>query len=259
MLAIVLVVHDGVGRGQPRAQPVAGRLSLGAAAIGEAGPGEEGLAEIGAAVPDLLVDHRLHAGAIGARLGAEDAGEILPCPMRRRDRVGVGRFLARGDGADGGIDQVDLFREGVAEHAGNPQRDIDARTFQLGEREHAKAGDAAGAGFPDRLGADQRQHLRDVVAAGAHVGRAPGGNRHRTRPLALVLHVAQHERLGRQLADPPCGGGRHGAGVDRIEVPAGRQHVRPAARWRAGGAGRHETAIERGKHGRDLLAAAAIQ
>src|SRR3546814_4850358 len=37
---------------------------------------------------------------------------------------------------------------------------------------------------------------------------------------------------------------RHRAGVDRIEVASGRQHVRPAAAWRARRAGRHEARSE---------------
>ena len=44
--------------------------------------------------------------------------------------------------------------------------------------------------------------------------------------------------------------GRHRAGVDRIEVAPGRQHLGPAAARRAGGAGRHQTPVEPGEQAR---------
>ena len=124
-----------------------------------------------------LVDQRLQAGAIGARAASRR------CARRHGGRRARGRgrggemclggsalrgdrdwpssgFVERGDGADGGIDQVDLVGKGVAEHAGDAQRHVDARTAELGERHDLEAGDAAGAGLPYRPRADQRQHLR---------------------------------------------------------------------------------------------------
>ena len=47
--------------------------------------------------------------------------------------------------------------------------------FELRERDDLEAGDAAATPLPDRPRADQRQRLGDVVAAGAHVRRAPDG------------------------------------------------------------------------------------
>ena len=93
--------------------------------------------------------------------------------------------------------------------------------------------------------ADQRQGLGDIVAARAHVGRAPGAEGHRPRPVAVGLGVVLHQELGRFPAELPGRGGRHLARVHRVEVPAGGQNVRPPARRRAGGAGCDEAAVER--------------
>ena len=68
----------------------------------------------------------------------------------------------------------------------------------------------------------------------------------------MVLHVAA-QHFGRGcLADVECGRRRHGARVGGEEVAAGRQHVLAAARRRAGRAGRHMAAVERGYQRRAL-------
>ena len=98
--------------------------------------------------------------------------------------------------------------------------------------------------LPDRPGADQRQRLGDVVAAGAHVGGAPGGQADGFRIVRRVLEVAGEQVLGGFPAERPGGRRRHRAVVDRIEIAPGRQHVEPAAGRRAGRAGRDEAAVE---------------
>ena len=64
------------------------------------------------------------------------------------------------------------------------------------ERHDLEAGHAPDAPLPHRPRADQRQRLRDVVAAGAHVRRAPDGERDRARPFALVLEIALGQQIG---------------------------------------------------------------
>ena len=64
-------------------------------------------------------------------------------------------------------------------------------------------------------------------------------------PVAVILEVAvEHERSADFRPSSQARRRRHGAGVDRIEIAAGRQHVEPAARRRAGRAGRDEAAVE---------------
>src|SRR3546814_516176 len=95
------------------------------------------LLRLGAVVPDLLVDHRLEARAIGSGLRAEDAaaGATLSRLFGNalRDQRGgfsamagcggvvLFRLVQRHDGAGGAVDQVDLFREGVPEERSEEQ------------------------------------------------------------------------------------------------------------------------------------------
>ena len=143
--------------------------------------------------PAALVDQGLQPRAISARLRAEDAiaraargvrarhargfeaGAVAP--ERCRERVHVLVLVERGDGACGAVDEVDQVREGVAEEARDAQGDIDARAAEDATRHDLEPGDAAGLALPVRARAHQRQRLRDVVAAGAHVGGAPGRQR----------------------------------------------------------------------------------
>ncbi len=99
-------------------------------------------------------------------------------------------LVGLGDRPDRPVEQLDLGREGVAEEAGDAQRDVDPRPVEQAERQDLDAGDPVRARIPDGLGAHQRQGLGEVVAAGAHVGGAPGGQRHLARPVALLLDVA---------------------------------------------------------------------
>ena len=84
---------------------------------------------------------------------------------------------------------------------------------------------------------------------------------------AVFLGVTLEQQRRRFPAELPGGLGRHGAGVDRIEIAAGRQYLGPAAARRAGGPGRHETPVEPGEKpcefgraaSRDRRAAAAVR
>ncbi len=180
----------------------------------------------------------------------------MPRPLPRRSRVDAGRhqllgilpdaggqrvdvvrLVQIGDGAGGAVHQIHLGREGIAEEAGNPQGHIDARAVEHAGRHDLEPGDAAGRGVPGRPGAHQGQRLGDVVAAGPHVGGAPGRQRHGPGPVAVLLKVALDNARRRFPAQMP--GGRRGnrARIDRIEVAPGRQNLRPSARRSAGGPG----------------------
>ena len=74
---------------------------------------------------------------------------------------------------------------------------------------------------------------------------APGGERDRARPFALLLDVALDQQRRRIPAEMPGRRRRHGAAVDRVEVAPGRQHVGAPAGRRAGRPGRDEPAVER--------------
>src|SRR3546814_17378394 len=53
------------------------------------------------------------------------------------------RLVQRHDGAGGAVDQVDLFREGVPEEAGDAEGHVDARTAQFRDLHDLETDDAA--------------------------------------------------------------------------------------------------------------------
>src|SRR3546814_392212 len=154
------------------------------------------------------------------------------------------RLVQRHDGAGGAVDQVDLFREGVPEEAGDAEGHVDARTAQFRDLHDLETDDAARSPVPARTDAHQGQRLRDVVAAGAHIGGAPGGQGDGAGIVALPLEIVLHDEVGGALAEIPGGDGGYGAGVDRIEIAAGGKDVRAAPGRRSGWAGRDETTVE---------------
>ena len=167
-----------------------------------------------------------------------------------------GRLVECSDGAHGGIEQVDQPGKRVAEKAGHAQRDIDARPVEHRGRQDLEPGHPAARPLPDRAHADQRQGLGNVVAAGAHVGGAPGRQCDARRVVSVFLGVALEEQRRRFPAELPGRLRRHGAGVDRIEIAPGRQYLRPAAARRAGRPGRNKTPVEPGKEAGDFGSAA---
>ncbi len=155
------------------------------------------------------------------------------------------------------VEQLDLGREGVAEEARDAQGDVDPRPVEQAERQDLEAGDPVRGAVPERPRADQGQRLGDVVAAGAHVGGAPGRQRQRARPVAVLLDVALDQQRGRFPAQMP---GR------RASAPRGcrpnRSCARSAARRAARGSARRDgpgatkRPSRRRQHGRDLGPAA---
>ena len=102
--------------------------------------------------------------------------------------VGV-RLVQLHHRARGTVYQCDQLWERVAEEAGDAQRDVHTWAAQHAHRQDFKARDTAVGGVPFRFAPHQRQGLRDVVAAGAHVGRAPSVQQLGAWPVAVGLQV----------------------------------------------------------------------
>ncbi len=136
------------------------------------------------------------------------------------------------------------MRERVPEEPGDPDGDVDARAPQLRQSYHLEPGHPARGLVPHRTAAQQRQDLRDVVALGAHRRGAPDREPHGLRVLAGVLEIPGDQRVREGLADLPTEPGGNGLGVDRVEVPAGRQDVDQSACRRTGRARRDVTAVQ---------------
>ena len=144
------------------------------------------------------------------------------------------------------------MRERVAEEPADPHDHVDARPAELRWRDDLEAGDPAAGLVPDRPDAEQRQHLGDVVAGGAHGGRAPHRKPDRGRPLPGVLAVAGQQAVGELLAGVPGQPGRDGLGVHGVEIAAGRQRVDQPAQRGSARPGRDVAAVERVQHRVDL-------
>ena len=213
------------------------------------------------------VDQLLNAGAVGARLRAEDAiaGARLHLVQRRvrgtrqffqvvlAREVLFRRFVERDDELDGAIHERDEVRERVAEEAADAERDIDTRPAQTLERHDGQILNAARLRIPDGFHAEQRQHLGDVVTLGSHLRGAPGADADHLRVAALFLEMSGEHFVCELLADPPRGLGRNRPRIDGIEVSARRQDVRHPARGRARGPRRHVASGERVEHVIDFV------
>ena len=104
------------------------------------------------------------------------------------------------------------------------QHHVDARPAQRRGRQHLGVDHAAAALGPHRAHAEQRERLRDVVAAGAHGRGAPHRQADAARVLAVVLHVA-FAPDARPRARP--------AGTRRASAPRARRSSRSCGRWAA--------------------------
>ncbi len=154
------------------------------------------------------------------------------------------RFIESADGADGAVEKRDLGGEGVAEKARNAQGDIDARAAKLCQRNDLIAHDRERRALPDGSGADQREGLGNVIAAGAHIGGAPDAHGDGTGVVAVILEMAFQKQFGGALAEGPGHLGRDGAVVDRIEIAAGGKCIDASARGGTGGTGSDEFAVK---------------
>ena len=84
--------------------------------------------------------------------------------------------------------------------------------------------------IPDRPAAQQREALRDFLAAGAERGAAPQIDHHAARRLAVGLQMRAQYFVGGEPAEIHRGWRRQRAGIGGEEVAPGRQHVAPATR-----------------------------
>ena len=250
----VLHVDEGVGAGDAGAERGRRLAAVALAVIGVARRGEIGLGQIGPLGPLALGNAPPEPDAIGARRRAEDARQRGA--LEAGQRIVVGAFLERGDGPDRGGEKRDLARKDVAEEAGDAQGHVDARPAEHGERQDLEAADAVRRHVPGRAAAEQREGLREIVAAGAHRRRAPEVEHDALRPFAVILRIAREHLLGGAAADLPGVAGRGRARIDGEEIAPGRQHVEPAARRRAGRARRHEAPVERAEEAERLGRAA---
>src|SRR5439155_13827999 len=91
---------------------------------------------------------------------------------------------------------------------------------------------------------------------GSHVGSPPGRKADRLGIGAEILEMTGEQVFRRSLAQSPGGRRRHGAIVERVEVPPGRQDVETAAGRCARWSRCHQPAIETLEHRIDLLPAA---
>ena len=136
----------------------------------------------------------------------------------------------------------------------DPHRHVDPRPAELAQRHDLEAGHPPGRVVPDRPAAEQREHLGDVVALGAHRGRAPHGQPDRPRVRRRCRRGAA-PAASRPAPTPTSQAlrRRDRLGVDGVEVAPGRQHVDQPAGRRAGRPGRHVAAVQRVQHAVDLV------
>ena len=239
----VLRMHEGLRGGDAGAERRARLPRFALALVSMAGRGEIGLRQLRPFRPLTLGDAPSEPDPIGARRRAEHPREA--CASEPGERIVADALLKRGDGANGGVEQRDLARKDVAEEAGNAQCRVDPRPAQHRQRQHLEAADAVRRRVPGRTAADERESLREIVAAGAHGRRAPEVDDDPLRPVAVVLRMAGQHLLGRAPPDLPGVAGRGRARIDGVEIAPGRQHVEAPPRRRAGRSGGDEASAER--------------
>ena len=224
----VLRVNESLGAGDPGSKLGCRFPRLALAVVCVAGRGEISLRQLGALGPLASRDARAQAHAVAAGRRAEYPRDA--CALEASERIVLDALFQRGDGANGGGEQCDLARKNVAEQAGDAQRHIDPRPAEHRQRQDFEAADACRCGVPGRPAADQREGLREIIAAGAHGRRAPKVEHDALRPFAMVLRVTRQDLLGGAPADLPGVAGRGRARIDGVEIAAGRQNVETPAR-----------------------------
>ena len=117
----------------------------------------------------VATEQILDTCAISAGCRTEDAVEprLTAGPARGGERVLFIQLVARGYSLHSRIEKRDLGREEIAKQAGNAPGDVDAGAARGSSRQHFDAGDATAGMIPDRPAAQERQALRDFLAAGA--------------------------------------------------------------------------------------------
>ena len=249
VLAVVLVVHHEIDAGQTPREVLAGLGAVVLLAVGVAAPLAKGARQVGVFLPGAAVDQALQAGAVGAGFGPVNAvaGAAPGLPgfeaarferarLRldaRADRIHLGRLVQIGKRLYRRIEKPHHVAEGVAEEPRYAQRHIDAGAIEEAHRQNLEIAHPAAAAGPLRAHAEQRESLRDIVAAGAHGRGAPYGQADAAGKIALFLLVFLHQPRRRVAAELPTGRRGDRARVDRKEIAPGGQHIGTAAGGRA--------------------------
>ena len=155
------------------------------------------------------------------------------------DIVRFVRLVGGGDEFHRLVDQGHDVGKGVAEEAGDPDRDIHPGPTKLGERDQLDPLQPPALGNPDRPDAHQVENLGDVVAVRPHRRGPPDDDPHapRVRPVVVLL-ILLDQPIPRLNADPPGGLGGDGVDVDAVEVPPrGKDAGHPPGRCPAGTGG----------------------
>ena len=143
-----------------------------------------------------------------------------------------------------------MQRHQIAENAGERDHDVDARMFELVERDQRRPGQPAVA-IEARRGSHERERLRDRRALGLQVVRAPKDHRDRFGKRIAVAHIAleQPRRLARAVLHREVA--RDAEGIEAVQIASGRQDLgRPQEI--ASRRGTHEATIEGPQDRRNL-------
>ena len=249
VLAVVLVVDHRLHPAKAGLEHRVLRGALRLAAVRVAPPHDPRAREVRLLAPPPLVDEGLEPRPVGAGARAEHpvagpALRLLRGRSARREARDVGRpgggervaargLVEAGDGPGRRVEERDLGRERVAEEPRHAKGHVHPRAVEEVEGEDLEPGDPPGARLPRRPHSHEGESLRDVVAAGSHVRRAPRGEGHPPRPLPVLLAVALDEEprpTSSRGARPPRWG-RCGCRRSRSSAPS-------AARRGARGSGR---------------------
>ena len=275
MLAIILVLYHRLQLAEALGERAAGRGALIGAAIGIAAPVQIDLGQIVTALPQTPVDGVLHTGAIGAGFGAKHPpasltrrqfrGQPFALQLRAflahfgRQRVHVIRLVQCCHSLHGRIEEANKVGKRIAEEPRHPQRDIHPRPVEQAHRQDFKVVHALTASGPHRAHAHQRHGLGDIVATGAHGGRAPDGQPQLSQMITVILQVALKDQIGGLETDAPRGGGRQVAHVHREKIAPCGQYIQPPATRCPTGPGWHEATLERVEHALHLGGAAGVE
>ncbi len=141
----ILHMDEGVGAAHPAGEIFRRRRKrIAFDAIGVVASGEVFFRQFGAVAPVGRGELRRQVHAIGARRRAKNPARFgLP-----GQRIFIRRLVERGDGADGGVESLDLLREDIAEQAGNAQGDVYARAAEPGQRQNLETAHTRRSGVP---------------------------------------------------------------------------------------------------------------
>ena len=173
MLAVVLIMQNSVGAGEPGFEHRPLRAGLAARTVGVAADAKPGLGKIGVVIPDTFVEQMLQPGSIATGRRPEDPvagalGRLVRIDTLRLqglsigedpscERIDRGRLIEGGNGAHRRVDQVDQPGKSVAEKPRYAQGNVDPRPVEHRGRHDLEPGHPSARPLPYRLDAHQRQ------------------------------------------------------------------------------------------------------